>query len=344
MKKILALAFALCMLLSVLTGCGAVQKEQSSSSEPDSSAETPVSEDTDIDWPGNKTVTIVCPYGAGGGNDTTARFIAKYLPKYIDGTFVVTNISGGSGTVGTQSVLDAAADGYTIMFNDNNTDMLYVSGMTDYTVDIWEDFAIPATADASSVNVSEWDTFEEMVEWAQAHPGELTFGVEVGSYTEQVACALFEEFDIDGKVVDVGSTSDQITALAGNQVKVIAAPIGNVADYRATGQFKTVAMVLKERHPNFPEIPTFIELGAGDWCYMPRYFYMAFKEGTDRAIIDKFFAALEQVVADPDFIADMESLELTPNFMYGEEAQEYYQASHETWLNFNECVQNYYAS
>lgn len=94
-----------------------------------------------------------------------------------------------------------------------------------------------------------------MLEWSKAHPGELTFGVEVGSYTEQVAAALFQEFEIDGCIIDVGSTSDQISSLAGNQVKVIVAPLGNVTDYRVIGQFKSVAMVLKEHHAAVPDSP-----------------------------------------------------------------------------------------
>lgn len=58
---------------------------------------------------------------------------------------------------------------------------------------------------------------------------------------------------------------------------------------------------------------------------MPRYFYLVFKDGTDQAIMAKFFEALEKVVADLKFIADMEAMELMPNFMYGEDAVTYFQ-------------------
>lgn len=139
-KRLITSVLVFCMLVGLLASCGGENSPSTSAPAPPAAAEpsdaaqpTP---DVATDWPGSKAVTIVCPYGASGGNDTSARFIAKYLPKYLDSTFVVTNIKGGTGTVRTQSVFDAAADGYTVMFNDNNTNMLYVAGMTNYTIDV----------------------------------------------------------------------------------------------------------------------------------------------------------------------------------------------------------------
>ncbi len=253
LKNATIFAIATTLLLGAFSGCGGTPaSSEAPASAPASSApaasSSPKTEDPAPNYPGNKTISMVVCAGAGGGNDTTARLLAKYFPEYL-GNVVVTNVKGGSGAVGTQQVLDSAPDGYTVSFTDNNTDMLFVNGITDYSLEAYEAFFIPATADASSLQVSDWETLEDTVAWAKEHPGELTFGGEIGSYTEMVACAFFHEFAIEGKFIDVGPTSDQLAALAGGHVKMIVAPIGNTADYRAAGQFKTIAMVLKERPP-----------------------------------------------------------------------------------------------
>ena len=335
MKK-LSLVLAALLICSALGACGSPSQPPAQGGDSQSTgATTPAT-----NYPGNKAINMVCVYGAGGGNDTTARLIAKYFPEYL-GTMVVSNVSGNSGQVGSQQVMSSQPDGYTLVFNDANTDMLFAGGMTDYSMEVWESFLIPATADSASLQVSEWDTLEECIAWAKEHPGELTFGMETGSNTEMTACAFFQEFDIEGKLIDVGSTSNQIAALAGGHVKMIVAPVGMTKDYREAGQFNVLAFVLKDRHPNFPDIPTLIESGGPDWLYMPRYYYIGFPKGTDQSIIDKFSSALEQIVADERFIADMESVELTPNFMNPEQAQKYVDQTHEVWVKYAEAVNNF---
>lgn len=305
-----------------------------SSAAPDSSAGQ---EDPVPNYPGNKTINMICCYGAGGGNDTTARLIAKYFPEYL-GNMVVSNVTGSSGRVGSQQVMDSPPDGYTLVFNDANTDMLYAQGLTDYSLEAWGGFYIPAIAESASLQCTEWDTLDEAIAWAKEHPGEFTMGVETGTNTEMAACAFMTEFGIDGKLIDVGSTSNQITALAGGHVKMIQLPVGTTKDYQASGEFKVVAMVLQERHPSYPDVPTLIEKGAADWVYMPRYYYIGFPQGTDQAIMDKFGAALEKICADQRFIDDMKAVELTAKFMGGADAQAYIDQTHPVWLKYAEAV------
>ena len=68
----------------------------------------------DIAWPENP-VQIVVGANAGGGIDTAARLIAKYMEKYLGQSFVVTNTSGGAGSIAANDVKNAKADGYTFL-------------------------------------------------------------------------------------------------------------------------------------------------------------------------------------------------------------------------------------
>lgn len=291
-------------------------------------------------YPGNKTINIVCCYSAGGGVDAVARLVAKYMPEYL-GNAIVTNVTGNAGIIGTQQVLDAVPDGYTLVFNDSNTDMLFAQGLTNYGLEAWEGYFIPGLSETAAILVKDWDTIEDCIKWAKANPRKLTVGVMTGGNIELQACAFFTQFGIEGKLIDVGGTAEQIAALAGGHVKMIPVPIGTAKDYLATGEFKAIAMVTPERHPKYPNIPTLIEKGAEDWVYMPRYYYLGFPKGTDKAIVNKFGEAVKKIVADERFVKDMDRLELTPKFYGGADAEKLIADTHRVWLKYAEAVKTF---
>ena len=90
MKRIVALALALAMALS-LTACG---KESNSSGNAGSTAGG-----GEVSYPNGKTITMICPWSAGGGSDNGVRLLVPYLEKELDTTITVINPTGGSGWV-----------------------------------------------------------------------------------------------------------------------------------------------------------------------------------------------------------------------------------------------------
>jgi tripartite-type tricarboxylate transporter receptor subunit TctC len=81
-------------------------------------------------WP-NRPVTVVCPWGAGGGTDATARIIASILEKDLGQPFNVVNRTGGSGVVGHSAIATGAPDGYTIGMVTVEITMMHHQGLTD---------------------------------------------------------------------------------------------------------------------------------------------------------------------------------------------------------------------
>lgn len=302
-------------------------------------APAPDAPDIGVDWP-TRTVTLVVPYSPGGGNDTTGRLIARYFSDRF-GSMVVTNITGSAGLVGTQHVLDSAPDGYTLIFNDTNPDKQYVAGQVDFSMeDAWEGFFIVGTSDFASLQVARWETLEETIEWAHANPGQLRFGGAIGTNTEMAAAAFFQEFDIDGQFLDVGDTGDQLAAMAGGHIDIIHIPVGMSRDFVAAGEFHVVAFLRDERHPDaaLAHVPTLIEMGAPGWLHMPRYFFIGMPGGTDPEIVEALGLALENIVNDPEFAADMHAVELTARFMNQEEAMEHVLYTREIWREYAAAV------
>ena len=121
MKKVLVALLAAAMLLS-LAACGQ-DNQPASSSGTSSSSQT-------VDFPGKKQISLIVPYAAGGASDTTARIYASELEKALDGTVVVSNVTGASGAVGLEKVRNSKADGYTIAYMPVESTMLRALGFT----------------------------------------------------------------------------------------------------------------------------------------------------------------------------------------------------------------------
>lgn len=101
-KKMMAMLMAGSMLLAGLTGCGGSTAKGGGAA---ASAD---------DYP-NGPVTVICPWGVGGGADVIARKISEVAKNYFDQPIIVENHTGASGTIGMMDAMDADADGYTMV-------------------------------------------------------------------------------------------------------------------------------------------------------------------------------------------------------------------------------------
>lgn len=131
------------------------------------------------DFP-NRPITMIIPLGAGGSHDLNARVITSVLPGILGQPVVVQLMPGAGGQTGTAAAAQAEADGYTLIFTHNFIDQLQ-QFVTDLPYEPNEDFVSvvrlntgePVMAVRSD---SEFETFEELVEYGRANPGQLRFG------------------------------------------------------------------------------------------------------------------------------------------------------------------------
>ena len=99
-KKLMAMLMAGSLLLAGLTGCGGAKGGDAAAGA--------------ADYP-NGPVTIICPWGVGGGADVISRKISEVAKNYFDQPIIVENHTGASGTIGMTDAVDADADGYTLV-------------------------------------------------------------------------------------------------------------------------------------------------------------------------------------------------------------------------------------
>src|SRR6188508_2336003 len=123
----------------------------------------------------SRPVTVVVPWGAGGGTDATARIVAALLEKDLGQPFNVVNRTGGSGVVGHSAIATAPPDGYTIGMITVEISMMHWQGLTELTPASYTPIAL-VNADPAGFTVrsdSPFKSVKEALDYAKANPGKL---------------------------------------------------------------------------------------------------------------------------------------------------------------------------
>lgn len=217
------------------------------------------------DFPGKKSITIVCPYAAGGASDTTSRIFASELEKAIGTTVMVQNTTGASGAIGLETVRNSKPDGYTIAYMPVESTMLSSLGYTDLTTDdfrfIGRAMTIPAAITVKAD--SEWETFEDFIAYAKEHPGEVRVGNSGTGSIWQVAAASVEEVcDVEFNHVPFSDgAAAAVTALLGGNIEAVAVSPSEVYTNVESGDFRTLAILGEGPSSVLPDVPVATDLG-----------------------------------------------------------------------------------
>lgn len=291
MKKFFA-----CLTLSAvaLAGCGG---DKAGSTEKAGGASG------DVKWP-TKTVTVNVPYNAGGDTDTYARLMGMKLEQKLGQTFVVVNMTGGSGIVAAKTTMAEKPNGYTILFNHTGASLVQeATGAADFSYT--NDFTNVATIaqDNTYVLVAKKDKYanlEAMIADAKANPDKVRYSQVYGSVTHYVSSKMEELMGIRLNKLDVGAgAAERLSAFMGGQVDLLAANYINVRDYVEKGDFTVLGVFSAERVAGMDSIPTFKEQGYD--IVTAKNYELKFPKGTDAAIVEKLSAAVKEVSEDPEF-------------------------------------------
>lgn len=240
---------------------------------------------TAADFP-SKPISVIVPYGAGGGTDTTGRFLAKEAEKYLPQPIAVINRSGGSGTVGTAEAAAAKADGYTLYFG--ASDALVTSPHSlkvPYTVDNFRGIVGVSYAPSSiAVRVdSPWETLEDLLAEAgtdtivdRGHSG-------VGGVHHTLLKSLFLESGVKFRDIPFQGGSKAIAAIRGGHVDLIGGTPGSMIPSIEAGETRLLAVSSEERLASFPDVPTFKEKGL-DIVATVEWYLLAPKDTPDDVV------------------------------------------------------------
>ena len=257
-------------------------------------------------WP-NKPVKVVVAFTAGGTTDILARNVGQQLSEKLKQTFVIENKPGAGGNTGTESVVRAPADGYTLIVNSvgpiavNPT--LYAKLAYNPLTDL---VPIVQIADVPNVLVVHPSvpakTVEEFVAYAKANPGKLNCGSTGIGTSSHLSCFIlakragFEAVHVPYK------GADALRDLMAGRVQFMFATIPSVKQHIDSGALRAVAVSSAKRSRSMPNVPTVAERGyagfeAGSW------FGFFAPKGTPAEVVATLNKAVNEILDVPAFEA-----------------------------------------
>ena len=218
------------------------------------------------EWP-ERSIELIVPANPGGDTDANARALAAALNEELGWDVIVTNMNGGSGAVAFEDLLANPDDGYRFVFYHSGAAITQLMGMYEgYTVlDNFKLAGMPVLdySNAFVMNTAntKFSDVPTMVEYMKAHPGDVTFATETGSFTHLHVLAFQDAAGVEFSIVDAGTAAQKTTELLGQRLDVIGTQAGLVRDYYTTGEFKCLGILADERLAGAPDIPTMKEQG-----------------------------------------------------------------------------------
>ena len=255
------------------------------------------------DYP-SRTVTIIVPFAPGGPADITGRVLADILSRHLGGSFVVENVGGAGGTVGSLRAARARADGYTLISGHMGTHAAAPMFYPNLGYDPEKDFEpIGLIAEQPELLTVRKDfpanNLKEFVAYAKANEGKLNMGhAGVGSVS-YVGCLLLNSASgIHPTMVPFTGTAPVMNAILAGQVDYDCDPVLGPLSHVRAGTVKALAIAAKKRSPMLPDVPTSYEQGLPQFDCAP--FYAAFApKGTPKEIVDKLAEALAKGLDEP---------------------------------------------
>ncbi len=257
-------------------------------------------------WPA-KPVRIIVPFAPGGTADTLGRIVAQKLTESMKQTFVVENMPGAGGLTGSDRVAKAPPDGY----------MLVVSGVASHAIaptlskkapfDPVRDFTHialfggPPSVLAVNPSVPARD-LKEFIAYAKSQPGKLSYGSPgVGTQGHLVAENFKQLLGIDMLHIPYKGAALALNDLIAGHIPAISTTLTTAAEHIKSGKARALAVSSASRVPDFPDVPTFAELGHPELTAVI-WFSLSGPAGMPQDIVQRLNTEVRRILQLPEVL------------------------------------------
>ncbi len=263
-------------------------------------------------------ISLIIPLAPGDATDVAGRTIGEAMSKLLKVPVVAVNKPGAGGTLGTDSAIKSAKDGYTILIT-NNASLVFNRILTPDTVpyDPFKDLTALGMAVRTPIILAvhkdaPFKDFAEMMAYAKKNPGNVRVGTvgpgSVGHFTVEIISSLT---GAELTMIPFKGAGPAVTAALGGHIEGAAAAQGVVAEHLKAGTMRGI--VASSKMPEFPNIPTLAQLGykqnlLGVWS---AFFAPA---GVSAEVSKTLIGALEKSVKDPALAARLVNLGMLADY------------------------------
>ena len=252
------------------------------------------------DYP-NKPIKLVIPFPAGGSSDGIGRQIADKLGGVLKQTVVVENKGGAGGMIGADFVAKSPPDGYTLVLVDvfHTSTPIYTRRMPYDAVKDFTPVSLIGKSPAFLVSHPGFEakTARDALAFGKAQPGKMTMAI---AGTGSVVVDLFRaRTGINFVSVPYRGSSPAMVDLMSGQVNVMITTMASAGSHVKGGKLRALAVTGAQRNPDFPDVPTFAELGVNGMNY-EQWFGIMGPANMPAPVVDKLSAAMAEVLRMPD--------------------------------------------
>jgi len=256
-------------------------------------------------WP-ERPITLIVPWGAGGGTDATARIIGSLLEKELKQPVNVVNRTGGSGVVGHQAIASAAPDGYTIGMATVEIGMMHWQGLTALKGSSYTPIAL-VNADPAGLQVradSSYKSAKDLVDAIKANPGKLkSSGTGQGGIWHLAIAGMLRSLAVDPAAspwVPSNGAAPGLQDLVAGGIEIVPCSLPEARSLIDAGKVRSLAVMDAKPAAIYPNVPTLKAATGSDWT-LAAWRGIVAPKGLPKDVSDRLLAALEKVHKSAEF-------------------------------------------
>jgi tripartite-type tricarboxylate transporter receptor subunit TctC len=275
-----------------------------------------------------RNITGIVQWGAGGGTDSLMRPLSALVRKELGVSVIVQNKAGGTGSIATQFVYDAQADGYTLLMGAENPTLYKALDISKLTYDDFEPVFLIGQDTVGIVvsKSSKYTSFKQLIQDALARPGTIKISTTgkgglpwtVGAYITSLTKAKFNQIPYDSDIA-------ALTAVKGGECDFTICKVqSGITSYKA-GDIKYLTMLAIKPVSQMPEVPLIITDYPDFKQFLPwGPFYGIFvKKGTSQDIVKKLGSAFNKGFDESSYQTVLKNFNVEPLGLTGEKAADY---------------------
>jgi tripartite-type tricarboxylate transporter receptor subunit TctC len=265
----------------------------------------------------NKPIRMIVPSTPGSPTDVMARLVAQSVSNTIGQPVLVEPRPGGGGIIGTKAVVNAAPDGYTLLFTEGAKHLMTPALYDNVGFDPVTDVTPVATAGggsfllvvAPSVPAT---TVKELVDYARGHPGRINFGFGQGTLPQLVGEMFKHATGAQIANIPYKGGAQAVTDMLGGRVQMNIGTISTLAPLVREGKLRALAVTSAKRNPELPDVPTMAEGGLPEVASVTYYGLFA-PGGTPDGAVRRINAAINESLKAADIAAAIRRIGFEPH-------------------------------